>query len=238
VAQEHPHAFIVLTSRPGADARELPALRLVDQFVEMELRPLSPDAIAAMVEHVLGAVPDRQALVHQITELAVGHPLFAREYALLRSTSGASAQTSPVPMTIQSLIASRLDALSPAEDLTLKAACVIGDTFSVDIINGARPDPHGDLHEILARLSQLQLLVHTRDEAGEYGFQHALIREVAYEQLTREQRTGLHRRVAEVLEGAHVEDLPQHYGTLAHHWHGQKSRIQPCAIRTWRPHRR
>ena len=44
-----------------------------------------------------------------------------------------------MPVTVQSLIASRLDALSPSEDLALKAASVIGDRFSLDLIARVYP---------------------------------------------------------------------------------------------------
>jgi class 3 adenylate cyclase len=218
VCQEYPQACIVLTSRPGEEAEELAAIRHLERFVEIALGPLPADAISALVFQVLGARPEREGLVKEIIEIAVGHPLFAREYALLRATNGAKEQSSAVPMTIQALIASRLDALSPSEDLTLKAACVIGDRFSLAVLDGARPGQPQDLATTLARLRRLQFIVQSAEDSPTYEFQHALIREVAYEQLTRAQRSGLHRRVAEVLERTHVEDLPRHFGTLAHHW--------------------
>ena len=77
-------------------------------------------------------------LIDEIAQRSVGNPLFAREYALLLTaqagaeigctprgaSSPGAARDDAVPVTVQSLIASRLDALSPAEDLALKAASV------------------------------------------------------------------------------------------------------------------
>ena len=62
--------------------------------------------------------------------------------------------------------------------------------------------------------------VASRDSADSrrFTFQHALIREVTYQQLTREQRRDLHRRVAETLEREHEADLRPHFAALAHHW--------------------
>lgn len=231
VAQDHPQALIVLTSRPTADVQEMRGLRLLDRFTEMKLLPLRSDAIAALVQHVLGPSAS-QELIDEITERSVGNPLFAREYALLLSTRmlprefgspkpAAPAQRSePVPVTVQTLIASRLDALSPSADLALKAASVVGDRFTVDLLARVYPgNPQGEaLDAILARLVERQLIVPAEGAAGAFDFQHALIREVTYEQLTSEQRRDLHRRVAETIARDYESDLRPHFAALAHHW--------------------
>ena len=85
------------------------------------------------------------------------NPLFAREYALLLSTHRTGRfRLGLAPQRRRararhgaSLIASRLDALSPSEDLALKAASVIGDSSArsaracIRAIRrrGARSDP-------------------------------------------------------------------------------------------------
>jgi class 3 adenylate cyclase len=231
VAQDHPQALIVLTSRPSADSQELSALRRLDRFDEMKLSPLRSDAIGSLVESVLEGRAANRELVDEITQSSVGNPLFAREYALLLTTrllqhdfasrlveSHQPADT--LPVTVQTLIASRLDALSPSEDLALKTASVIGDRFSADLIANAYPGNQRDesLESILTSLGEKQLIVPAETAANSFVFQHALIREVTYQQLTREQRHDLHRRVAETIERECGDDLRSHVATLAHHW--------------------
>jgi hypothetical protein len=230
VAQRYPQALIVLTSRPGADVQELDGLRRLPQFVEMKLAPLRSEAIASLVEGVLeGSV--EQELMDEIIQRSVGHPLFAREYALLRAAhlvqrrgesrrAASPFDVEAVPATIQSLIASRLDALSPSEDLALKAASVIGDSFDLDLISSVYPGHTRTeaLDSILARLVTHQLIVPAGNEDRAFAFHHAMIREVTYQQLTREQRSNLHRRVAETLEHEFGDDLRSQFGALAHHW--------------------
>ena len=123
-------------------------------------------------------------------------------------------------MTVQSLIASRLDALSPSEDLALKAASVMGDGFSVDLMARVYPGNQAAdvIDALLTSLAERQLLARVGSDVRRFAFQHALIREVTYQQLTREQRRDLHRRVAETLEREHEADLRPHFATLAHHW--------------------
>ena len=232
VAQDFPQALIVLASRPTTDVQDAQTLRTLSQFVEMKLAPLRPRAIAQLVESVLEGRPATPELMSEIAQRSVGNPLFAREYALLLTAHadnpepgdalvkrGASLLNEEVPVTVQSLIASRLDALAPGEDLALKAAAVLGDGFSLDLIARVYPGDHGldAIDALMASLTARQLL-RADQEARRFTFQHALIREVTYQQLTREQRRDLHERVAEALERQYAADLRPHFAALAHHW--------------------
>ena len=232
VAQDFPEALIVLTSRPMADVQEALTLRTLDRFREITLAALRPSAIASLVEAVLEGRDVTPELVDEIAQRSVGNPLFAHEYALLLTAHAdrrepaavlgqrvSAAADDRVPVTVQSLIASRLDALSPSEDLALKAASVLGDGFSLDSIAQVYPGSRerDALKAMLMGLTERQLLRANAD-ADRFTFQHALIREVTYHQLTLEQRGDLHRRVAETIERRYVADLRPHLATLAHHW--------------------
>ncbi|MEO5739347.1 MAG: AAA family ATPase [Vicinamibacterales bacterium] len=233
IAQDYPQALIVLTSRPSVDVLELSALRRLEQFTDMKLSPLRPAAIESLVASVLGERSANQELVDEITQRAVGNPLFAREYALLLTTNlphrdfeSTSNVTQPsrdsdtMPVTVQGLIASRLDALSAAEDLALKAASVIGDRFSVELMARVYPgSPRGGtLDAVLSQLAERQLIVQDENADGCFAFPHAMIREVTYGQLTLDQRRDLHGRVAAAIEQAYQSDLRPHVAALAHHW--------------------
>lgn len=232
VAQDYPQALIVLTSRPTVDVLELSALRRLEQFTDMKLSPLRSAAIESLVTNVLGERSTDAQLVDEITRRSVGNPLFAREYALLLTTSlpqrdeftsispHRSRESDAVPVTVHGLIASRLDALSAAEDLALKAASVIGDRFSVDLLARVYPgSSHGaTLDAILGALIERQLIVRDHTADGCFAFPHAIIREVTYRQLTQDQRRDLHGGVAAAMEQVYQSDLRPHVAILAHHW--------------------
>jgi hypothetical protein len=245
IGQDNPRALIVATCRPGADVEGLGVLKRLEQpFAEMALSSLRKDAIRSLVEGLLAGQSPSQELLDQITARAVGNPLFAREYALLLATdvrqrdlvAGTATRSTPpqaaesMPVTVQQLIASRLDALAPPEALALKAASVIGDRFSPDLLAavypvGNRPEP---LDGILARLSDRRLIVSESIHETSYVFQHALIREVTYEQLTTDQRRNLHRRAALAIEHASSGDPRQDFALLARHW--QQAAVPRSAI--------
>jgi hypothetical protein len=229
VAQGHPQALIVLTSRPITDVQEAGALRTLSGFVEMKLAPLRADAINLLVESMLAGRSTPPELIDEIAERSRGNPLLAREYALLLASHAdrpephgllAGPPAKSIDEATRGLIANRLDALTPAEDLALKAASVIGDRFSVDLIARVYPSAQGTqvIDAVLASLTERQLLSQESVESRRFAFQHALIREVTYQQLTRDQRRDLHRLVAETLERKHEADLRPYFATLAHHW--------------------
>ena len=79
-------------------------------------------------------------------------------------------------------------------------------------------DNAGNLRRTLAMLAQNQLLVDFDDAEHTYGFQHSLIRAVAYDQMTQQQRQELHRNAANAIEHLHEDQLEMHYAALANHW--------------------
>ena len=230
IAQDYPEALIVLTSRPEMEMKELRELGGLNRFVDMRLSPLQPHAIESIIANVLGERRVPPHVVAVIAERSEGNPLLAREYALALTRSdewdppaiAPQRASSPgsVPEIVRSLIASRLDALSPSEDLALKAACVVGDRFSADLVATVYPgNPSGDpVDVVLAGLTGRQLIVRDAADEAWFAFQHATIREVAYAQLTQSQRRDLHGRAAQAIERHHESNLAPHYAALAYHW--------------------
>ena len=114
-----------------------------------------------------------------------------------------------------------IDRLSPADQLTLKAASVIGRVFAVDILRDVYPDEsdRANLAEHLHLLEELDLITrHTPEPALAYNFKDPLTHETAYNLMLFAQRRQLHRAVAESHERAYAADLSPYYPVLAHHW--------------------
>lgn len=115
----------------------------------------------------------------------------------------------------------RIDRLSPAEQLVLKAASVIGHAFPFSILHDIYPDDGArpELRVHLDRLASMQLIANAADGGeDQFAFVESAMRETAYGRMLFAQRRALHRAVAECLERTHASDLAPHYLTLAHHW--------------------
>src|SRR5262249_60524966 len=114
------------------------------------------------------------------------------------------ARSGATPATVLAMVQARLEKLDPAARRVLRAASVFGNTFwrggVEELLRG------GDAAAWLSVLTD-QGVVERRDDsrfAGEveYRFQHALIRESAYEMLTKEDRVaGGRRRAPRVGQG-------------------------------------
>jgi class 3 adenylate cyclase len=149
---------------------------------------LTPAETDTLIEHVAGDAPLPTALREQIREAADGNPLFVEEMiGLLRDAPGSDV---PVPPTIQALLAARLDQLDPAERAVLQRGAIEGRVFHRGAVQSLAPD-ETRMGSRLAALVRKDLLRPERSHlAGEeaYRFRHLLIRDAAYETLSKAAR--------------------------------------------------
>ena len=206
--------LVVLTARPEAEHGGMASLRRREALLRIDLAALETAAVAALAESTCGGPVDG-AVVAVIGEQTQGNPLFVEEYVReLRDTgalvfdagqwrlTGGGTALATAPATLQGVIASRIDGLSPDAQAALRVASVIGQQIDLallaDVLGRSQAT---DLPAVLAPLTGRQLVV--ADPAGREGgvrFAHALIQAVAYDSLLFERRKDLHRAVAEAIE--------------------------------------
>jgi predicted ATPase len=117
------------------------------------------------------------------------------------------------------VIISRIDRLSPSEQMTLKVASVVGRVFGRQVLDDIYPAASGRSHldEHLLTLERLDLITRNAPHKT-YTFRSLLIQETAYSAMLYSQRRQVHRQVAEWYEATHATTLAPHVRTLAHHW--------------------
>jgi tetratricopeptide (TPR) repeat protein len=121
-----------------------------------------------------------------------------------------------IPQSVKEAIGNRLDRVSAECNDTLRAAAVLGKTFTIEeLIAAADGQNENKLLDALDEAVAAQLLAADRDEG--FVFTHDKIREVLYEELNPIRRRRLHLRTAEGLE-RHRERAPVTVETLAHHF--------------------
>ncbi|HWH24366.1 MAG TPA: adenylate/guanylate cyclase domain-containing protein, partial [Candidatus Limnocylindria bacterium] len=198
-------------------------------FVALHLEPLSS---AAMSELLGGLVPGLPAQDSQrIVERAEGVPLYAVEtvrslvdggYLVRQGDTYQPAgelTTLEVPATLRALIASRLDALEPADRALLQDASVLGLVFATPALAALTGRPADELEQRLRVLAQRELVALQTDprspERGQFRFVQGLIREVAYGTLSRRDRRARHLAAAQYFETLGDDELA---GVLASHY--------------------
>src|SRR2546421_181922 len=161
-------------------------------YVSVSLEPLSDAEIGQLAERLLeGRSPE---LVERVVSRAEGNPFFAGE--LVRSCLDRPT-IDQLPDTVQATVLARLDQLTPDERRTIQMGSVFGRAFRLSGLRALEPSLKAT-DEIAERLMDKDLI---RPAGGDvYGFRHILIREVAYQTLTRSERGRLHAAAAEWME--------------------------------------
>jgi hypothetical protein len=158
------------------------------------------------------------------------NPLYAREFVRMLADRGAfdgsddtPVESVPVPDTVQSLIAARLDGLAPAPRSLVQDASVVGESFwsgalaSMGEASGESPE-HDGLGELERRGLVERVEPSSMEDQEEFRFTHALIRDVAYGQIPRAERARRHLAVARWIERMAGDAMGDRAGLLAHHY--------------------
>jgi tetratricopeptide (TPR) repeat protein len=215
--------LLVTTHRP----EYTPPWRDRRAVTNLHLEPLVIGDIRLLVQARLNVDALPEGLARHLTEKAEGNPLFAEEIVsyltergILRTSSGKldfndSGATGALPASVQSLLASRVDRLSPNDRALLQAASAIGRRFDPLLLAVAVNDT--DVDDRLAAMQSLDL-VHRAGKSDDYSFKHALVRDALYQSLLSEARSALHAKIGKEIERRGGNRLPEVAEILAHHY--------------------
>lgn len=230
--------MLVLTTRPLSPPVP-PAFKLIAENSDthfVELNAMTLEDVEALVCQRLGVASIPPLVSKLIREKSEGNPFFAEELAYALRDSGVlliEGQNSrlasglndlaqvALPDNLQAAITSRIDGLSPSQQLSLKVASVIGRIFSYRILEAIHPieTDKPELRAYLDTLTGLSLtLVESETPDLAYIFKHAVTHEAAYNMMLFAQRRQLHRAVGEWIEEHHQQDIESFYTLLAYHW--------------------
>jgi class 3 adenylate cyclase/predicted ATPase len=188
------------------------------------LSPLTDGQTAQLVAAVLDGAALPSSVHGQLLERAGGNPLYAQEFVRMVEDRGAGSadgeSAKGFPNSVQAVIAARLDTLRPESKAVLQAAAVVGQTFWAGAAGAVAGD--ADVAQILRDLVRRDYLRRSRTSAfaaqEEHTFAHALIRDVAYEQIPRADRPARHEAAAEWLVGAVGDNPGEHAAAIASHY--------------------
>ena len=175
------------------------------EWSTLALDPLSDEESSRLLDSLLSDDVGRSTR-ESVVRLAAGNPLYAEEYARSLALTPSTSAAPTLPSSVLAVIAARVDALPSAEKAVLQDAAVVGKVIWPGALrqqSAARDRDTVQLH--LDGLERKQFLRREAQSslAGEpaYTFGHILVRDVAYDQLTRELLgRERHSRAAEWLE--------------------------------------
>lgn len=172
-------------------------------------------------------------VMHRIAETAGGNPLFVEQLLAMLVDDGHVAFTDGVaswiggppeqvnltmPPSVSALLAARIDRLPDDERTILGCAAVVGTVFYVDAVAALTGVPLDDVKRLLNQLVRKELLRSaTSDLVGlsAHRFLHVLVRDAAYEALSKASRAQLHEGLAEWLIALDSDAVPDEI--VGHH---------------------
>ena len=196
---------------------------------------LDPLDAASMDQLVDALVPGMPAAARaKITAQAQGIPLFAVETIrslvdrdVVQPVEGVYRLTGEVgqlqvPDSLHALLAARLDALDPGVRRLVADAAVLGATFPAEALIAVSGQEEAVVWAALAELVRREVLTVSADplspERGSYGFAQEMLRQVAYDTLSRRDRKARHLTVAAHLRAAFPGDGEEVAEVIARHY--------------------
>jgi class 3 adenylate cyclase/tetratricopeptide (TPR) repeat protein len=199
-------------------------------YTQLRLDPLPPVSAHALLQALLGDGPGLEPLTHLLIARTEGNPFFLEESVRTLVETGVlvgepgtyrlvqACDSLQVPVTVQAVLAARIDRLPAEEKSLLQTAAVIGTEVPLPLLQAIADLPEAALHSGLAHLQVAEFLYETHlFPEQEYTFKHALTHEVAYGSLLQARRQALHARIVEALETLAGDRLADQVEQCAHH---------------------
>jgi adenylate cyclase len=248
---DRPGRLLLATVR-DSDATPSPELSAWLDRAGASIEPLAgldASAIAALLAEVLQVERVGPALTELVAGRSEGIPLFAEELALALDAALLIARADgradlaadlddeaidAIPPTLGDVIVSRIDRLTAAAQLVLRAAAASGDVVPPALLRGlpSLADVASGLEETIAALVAARFLVphETAEGAPGLAFRHATLRAVVYDQALFAQRRVLHAEIARWLEGGALGTGDDRLAPrLAWHWERAEHHARACA---------
>jgi class 3 adenylate cyclase/tetratricopeptide (TPR) repeat protein len=223
--------FVLAFSRPELD-QVRPGWGSGRNRTLLGLDPLDASSMDGLIEALVPGIPPEA--VAAIAEQAQGIPLFAVETirslidrdvvvpreGVYRLAGEVGALT--VPDSLHGLLAARLDGLDPASRRLVAEASVLGTSFPLEALVAVSGQPEAEVRASVADLVRREVLAISADrlspQQGTYRFAHEMLRQVAYDTLSRRDRKAGHLAVAAHLRSSFPRDGEEVVDVLAQHY--------------------
>lgn len=202
---------------------------------QTRLLPLTQAEIDAFLQTVMGDHQSLASLKSMLAEQTAGNPLFmeqcvralAQEGVLQRQDDSYVCSHAPervqLPASVSSVLAARIDRLSPSCFTVLELAAVIGAIVPLNLLERVAQMRADELQDALseARHAEVLRIVNLYPDV-EYAFGHALMRDAVLDSMLKRRQEAIHRRIVEAIEQSgtvdeHIEQLALH-ATLGRAW--------------------
>jgi class 3 adenylate cyclase/tetratricopeptide (TPR) repeat protein len=223
--------YVLVFARPELGQRR-PGFGAGRNRSMLTLDPLDAASMDLLVDALVPGMPPAARLA--ITSQAQGVPLFAVETVrslidrdIVRPVEGVYRLAGDVgelavPDSLHALLAARLDALEPSLRRLTADAAVLGTSFPAEALIAVSGQHQDTVRQGLAELLRREVMTVSADplspERGSYQFAQEMLRQVAYDTLSRRDRKTRHLAVAAHLRAVFPGDGEEVADVIARHY--------------------
>jgi class 3 adenylate cyclase/predicted ATPase len=223
--------YVLVFARPEL-SQARPQFGMGRNRVTLTLDPLDPESMDQLVDALVPGMP--KAARAKVVRHAQGVPLFAVETVrslvdrdIVQPVEGVYRLVGEmgelaVPDSLHALLAARLDALDPGVRRLVADAAVLGTTFPAEALIAVSGCDERSVRAALADLVRREVLSVSADplspERGSYQFAQDMLRQVAYDTLSRRDRKTRHLAVAAHLRQVFPADGEEVTDVIARHY--------------------
>ncbi len=196
---------------------------------DIRLKPLSDRDEEKMLQSLLNTANVPESLTVYVKDKISGNPFYLEEFVNNLIESGKLVKNGKwkltddfingeLPHTIEGVIRSRIDRLTHETKMLVQQASVIGRSFYYEILKRIA-DSRIEVTEHINTLQSSDIIHQAKDTPEiEYMFKHALLQEVTYQTLLREDRKRIHQKAAIIIEEMFSHRILDFYEILAYHY--------------------
>jgi class 3 adenylate cyclase/predicted ATPase len=223
--------YALVLARPELDLAR-PGFGTGRNRTTLTIDPLDSASMDRLIDALVPGMPT--AARAKVTGQAQGIPLFAVETIrslidrdIVQPSGGVYRLVGDVgeltvPDSLHALLAARLDALNPAVRRLVTDAAVLGTTFSAEALTAVSGRSEAAVRAALDELVRREVISVSADplspERGSYQFAQQMLRQVAYDTLSRRDRKTRHLAVATHLRAAFAGDGEEVADVIARHY--------------------
>ena len=204
----------------------------------LDLEELSDGSICELVSLTLGDVPPDEDLARRVAVLADGNPFFAEEITLTLKSEGLIAVRNGRWRPIQPLdglqyfegvervIRERIDRLDSTAQDVIRAASVVGRSFTMEALAPLLGDgsPRQEIETAVESLVDSRLVRQGSSASPGYEFRHDQIRDVVYGSIPSDLRQRFHGALATWMESDESDPIISRVTLLVQHFEAARNR--------------
>jgi diguanylate cyclase (GGDEF)-like protein len=214
------------------------SLRREELSEEVQLKPLSPDAVAIMLRLLRPGKTITRDLRDSFYGKTEGNPFFVEELVKFlgaRSTEVSDAGELEMPESVSALLKKRIHSLDPEMRETLSCAALVGEEFEFDVLCAVLARPRHEVLDALEEASKAHIVRESLEGPDDrYRFMHSLMVQVLYSDIGRLRKKLWHGQTGDALLSLYEGRLGVLNGRLTYHFERseQWDKALACAVRS------